>query len=122
MFEIGVNGQFSSAHYLKGYKGKCEARHGHNWGVEVYVSGDELDEQGLLLDFTELKKVMNETLDELDHTELNELDMFADINPSSENIARIIFHKIAEALDCPRYKVSRVVVYETPGSRATYSG
>ena len=58
MYRVVVSGSFSSAHYLRGYKGKCEKLHGHNWKIEVEVEGEELDKKGLLIDFKKLKKIL----------------------------------------------------------------
>jgi 6-pyruvoyltetrahydropterin/6-carboxytetrahydropterin synthase len=82
-----IESQFSAAHQLRGYKGKCENLHGHNWRVQVVVNAEKLNEIGLVIDFYELKKTTNEILSSLDHSVLNEIFPFTEINPSSENIA-----------------------------------
>ena len=76
MFEVRVETNFSSAHHLLNYKGKCENMHGHNWKVEVVARGCELDKSNILVDFKTLKKIVNEIMDYLDHKDLNELDEF----------------------------------------------
>ena len=116
MFEVRVETNFSSAHHLLNYKGKCENMHGHNWKVEVTVRGDILDKSNILLDFKVLKKKINEITDYLDHKDLNELPEFKGVSPSSEIIAKYIFEKAEEEFKGV-YKVS---VYETPTSCATY--
>ena len=120
MFEISIQGHFSSAHRLVGYEGKCAVPHGHNWHVEVFVRGEGLDERGILVDFRELKTAVGEELAELDHADLNALAAFTDMNPTSENIARYLFERLSSALDKPECRVSRVEVSETPGSKAAY--
>ena len=60
MFEVRVETNFSSAHHLLNYKGKCENMHGHNWKVEVTARGNSLDNSNILIDFKVLKKVVNE--------------------------------------------------------------
>ncbi len=116
MFEVKVETHFSSAHHLLNYKGKCENPHGHNWMVEVYARGENLDESNILIDFRVLKKEVNEIVDYLDHKDLNELPEFKNESPSSEFIARYIYKTIK-----PKIKeVSKVVVSETPTSKASY--
>lgn len=119
MFELVVQAHFAAAHKLRGYKGQCEKLHGHNWRVDVYLRGDELDELGMLVDFSEVKKHVNAVLDELDHQYLNDLDAFRVANPTTEHIAR----HIAEAL-APKMPdgvcVHRVTAWETERCGATY--
>ena len=116
MFEVKVETHFSSAHHLLNYKGKCENMHGHNWKVEVTACGNKLDESNILIDFKVLKKAVNEIMDYLDHKDLNELEEFKNESPSSEFIAKFIYKKIKERIN----QVSRVDVWETPTSRASY--
>lgn len=120
MFELCIRTHFSSAHHLRGYDGSCEAMHGHNWDIEVFVSGEQLDDIGLLVDFKVMKASVKSALGELDHVDLNELPEFRDQNPSSENIARYLFRTIGAALNTDTYRVSKITVYETPGSSASY--
>jgi len=120
MFELCVKTHFSAAHRLRGYAGSCEAQHGHNWDVEVSVRGETLDDIGLLVDFREVKRAVKTVLDELDHTDLNCLPSFIEENPSSENIARYLYERVGLGLNCERYMVSRISVYETPTSQASY--
>lgn len=124
MYTLTVEGNFSSAHQLRGYRGKCENLHGHNWKVVLCVRGEELDDTGLLIDFTVLKSMLKEILDELDHTNINDIPYFTRQNPSSENIARYIAEKFRSALDERGYtKISMdsVTVWESETSRCTYS-
>ena len=67
MFEVTVEAGFSSGHYLRNYRGKCENPHGHNYKVFITLQGKDLDEAGLLLDFKLLKQVMRPVVDYLDH-------------------------------------------------------
>ncbi|MFA4989020.1 MAG: 6-carboxytetrahydropterin synthase QueD, partial [Candidatus Omnitrophota bacterium] len=90
MYTLKVESSFSSAHNLRGYKGKCEELHGHNWRVEISVRSRDLDGTGMLLDFKYLKKKLNNVLDRMDHQYLNKLDHFKKVNPTSENIARYV--------------------------------
>lgn len=120
MFEISVKDHFSSAHFLAGYSGECANLHGHNWEVEVFLRGPKVDSVGLLADFRQVKAVIRETVDTLDHKELNRLAMFARCNPSSENLAGFFFHALSKRLNSRRIKVHRVGVSESPGTSATY--
>lgn len=118
MYEVVVKSDFSSAHRLREYEGKCENLHGHNWIVETAVSSKTLDKNGFLIDFRVLKNKLNEILDDLDHKNLNDLEPFKKKNPTSENIARFIFDKLKKSGISP-YRVS---VWEGDTSCATYFG
>jgi 6-pyruvoyltetrahydropterin/6-carboxytetrahydropterin synthase len=121
MYEVMIEEEFSAAHALRGYRGKCENLHGHNWKVEIYVRGERLDEVGMLVDFKELKAATRRVMGYLDHQNLNELKPFEnELNPSSEHIAGFILHKVAEQIDDARVKVYKVRVWETPSTSATY--
>jgi 6-pyruvoyltetrahydropterin/6-carboxytetrahydropterin synthase len=121
MFKLKVQDYFSSAHYLKNYKGPCEKLHGHNWKVELIVEGSELNSTDILIDFSILKKILKEVLSELDHKLLNEIPYFKNINPSSERLAEYIFKKVREKLSSyPKVKVKEVTVFETEKAGATY--
>ena len=91
MYSIKVEAYFSSAHNLRGYKGKCESLHGHNWKVEVTASSKSLDKIGMVLDFTFLKAKLSKILERLDHKYLNKIAYFRKVNPTSENIAKYIY-------------------------------
>ena len=93
MFEVRVEADFAAAHFLKDYNGKCENLHGHNYKVFAHVKGTELNEGGMLLDFSLLNKVLKSVCKELDHTNLNDMEIFMN-NPSAERIAMYIFNQI----------------------------
>ncbi|RLD18441.1 MAG: 6-carboxytetrahydropterin synthase QueD [Caldiserica bacterium] len=118
MYRVVVSGSFSSAHYLRGYKGKCEKLHGHNWKIEVEVEGEELDKKGLLIDFKKLKKILNNILNELDHRNLNEVPYFKKKNPSSENIAFYVYKKMKEKIK--GLKIVSVSCWEKEDSKAIF--
>lgn len=120
MFEVSVKASFSGAHRLKGYRGKCESLHGHNWDVEAFVAAKELDRGGLSIDFKVLKNKLNGILDSLDHRDLNGIAFFKKVNPSAENIAKYIFADLKKALKGEKVSLRRVSVWETRDSRATY--
>ncbi len=131
MYEVRVEADFSAAHFLRDYNGKCENLHGHNYKVFAHVKGQILNEGGMLLDFSALKKTLRKVCETLDHTNLNDMPIF-DQNPSAERIAKYIYDKIIEnlktsGLDLSFAKekqtayLSAVDVFETETSRATYS-
>jgi 6-pyruvoyltetrahydropterin/6-carboxytetrahydropterin synthase len=120
MFDLMIEAQFSAAHQLRGYKGKCEDLHGHNWRVQVTVSSDTLSDIGIVIDFHELKEISGEVISSLDHTFLNDVFPFTEINPSSENIARWIYESIKKRIKEKDCTVSSVTVWENETSSATY--
>ena len=120
-FEVMIERNFSSAHQLRGYKGKCENLHGHNYRVEIYARGSELNNIGLLVDFGELKEAADEVVAYLDHRNINELPPFdEELNPSAENLARYILERVASRVGDERVRVYKVRCFETPTSVATY--
>ena len=120
MYDLMIETQFSSAHQLRGYKGKCEALHGHNWRVQVTVSSEKLDDLGMVIDFHDLKKMAAEIISSLDHSFLNDVFPFTEINPSSENIAKWIFDSFKKKLDKDQCNISSVTVWENETASATY--
>ena len=121
MFEVMIERNFSSAHQLRGYRGKCENLHGHNYRIEIYARGRELNNIGLLVDFVELKAAADEVVDYLDHRNINELPPFdEELNPSAENLARYILERVAHRVGDERVQVYKVRCFETPTSVATY--
>ncbi len=115
MYTIKVEANFSSAHNLRGYKGKCEELHGHNWKVELTVQAKVLNKLGMVEDFRFLKDELNAVLDKLDHKYLNEISYFKKVNPTSENIAKYIFDCLAGIKG-----IKSVTVWESENSCATY--
>jgi 6-pyruvoyltetrahydropterin/6-carboxytetrahydropterin synthase len=123
MFELTVERGFSSGHYLRNYKGKCENPHGHNYKVIITLCGSELDAAGLLLDFRDLKQVMRPVIDRIDHQMLNDLEPFTAINPSAENLARYFYQETSRQLSemtGGRVRVKDCTIYETDTTTATY--
>jgi len=116
MFELKAQMYFAAAHHLLNYDGECENQHGHNWLVEVYVTGDQLDNSNILIDYKVLKKELKNVLDLLDHKDLNELPCFKGISPSSEMISKFIYQKLKEKVNI----LSKVSVWETNTSCASY--
>ena len=123
MFHLTIEDHFSSAHQLRGYKGKCENLHGHNWKVILTVKGEKLNGIGILIDFHDMKAVLKEALADLDHVNINEHPSFTAQNPSSENLARYIFEKVGALLSGRGFAdimMDEVTVYESETSRCTY--
>ena len=77
MFQVSVEETCSAGHALRGYKGKCENPHGHNYRVQVTLEGPQLDNIGLLVDFTQLKHVVRDIIKRLDHQFINDLEPFS---------------------------------------------
>lgn len=123
MWEICVEDDFSSAHQLIGYEGKCEKLHGHNWRVILCVKCLKTNEIGIGMDFKKLKIILKNILNELDHKVLNEIGFFKEgNNPSAENIAYYIFNKAAELIKDKNTVIKSVTVYETPITYVKYEG
>jgi 6-pyruvoyltetrahydropterin/6-carboxytetrahydropterin synthase len=123
MYEVTVEADFSSGHYLRNYHGRCENPHGHNYRVRVTLVGAELDKAGLLLDFKMLKQVMRPVIDRIDHQMLNDLEPFTTLNPSAENIARYFYEQTNEQLagmTDGRVRVKDCTIWETDTTSATY--
>jgi 6-pyruvoyltetrahydropterin/6-carboxytetrahydropterin synthase len=120
MFELMVETTFSAAHQLRGYKGKCENFHGHNWKVQVHVAAEKLNEIDIGMDFHDLKRLTQEVSGSLDHTFLNEIFPFTERNPSSENIAKWIYDTLKKKLNSEHVHLTAVTVWESDTASATY--
>jgi len=120
MFEIFRERVFAASHQLRGYQGRCERLHGHNWKVRVHLAADELDDIGMVLDFHVLDDIMSEAIGPFDHVHLNDVEPFNVLNPSSENLARIIFERVRDRLPAGSVRAIRCDVWENDRSRARY--
>lgn len=120
VYEVYVKTHFSAAHALRGYPGNCSRTHGHNWIIEVYVKCKALDDIGIGVDFRDIKMAVKKVIKELDHFDLNELPVFKEVNPTSENIAKYLYLEIGNLLNNNVVNVSKVKVCETPGAGAFY--
>jgi 6-pyruvoyltetrahydropterin/6-carboxytetrahydropterin synthase len=121
MYGITVEDHIDAAHYLRGYKGKCEEMHGHRYRVVVKISAEKLDDIGLAYDFSDLKRHLKDILERFDHTCLNDVPPFDKINPSSENIAATIYQELAEKLAADPVTLTSVEAWETPHQGVIYS-
>jgi 6-pyruvoyltetrahydropterin/6-carboxytetrahydropterin synthase len=124
MYEVSAEETFAAGHALRGYRGKCENVHGHNYRVRVVIEGEELDSIGLLVDFSELKQIMRAAIEKLDHQYLNDVPPFDELNPSAENMARYFYREISRELkggSRPNpVRVAEVKIWETDTATATY--
>lgn len=111
MYTISKSFTFSAAHYLVGYHGMCQNLHGHNWRVTVKISGAYLDPLGILMDFKDLKRIMEERVgNRFDHKYLNQC---VDFNPTAENIAEWIFGQISDEISKNRDYINRGIKVES---------
>ena len=123
MFEVSVEDTFAAGHALRGYRGKCENPHGHNYKVRITLAGEALDHIGLLYDFKDLKQVMGEVVERLDHQFLNDIEPFRQQNPSAENMAKYFYEEVSARLKQMtngRVRVRQVKLWETDTTTATY--
>lgn len=108
MYRVKKTLEISGAHRLNlDYESKCSNLHGHNWIIEIYMQSKELDKNGMVMDFTHIKRQIS---DKLDHQNLNEVFNF---NPTAENIAKWICDTLGE-------KCYKVTVQESEGNVAEY--
>ena len=122
MFEVAVEETFAAGHALRGYRGKCENVHGHNYKVRVVLAGLTLDAAGLLYDFSELRRRLAEVIRSLDHKFLNDLPPFTETNPSAENIAKFFYDQLSPVLAASPNGASlrEVTIFESETTAATY--
>ena len=108
MYRVKKRIEVSGAHRLNlDYESKCSNLHGHNWIIEIYMQSKCLDKNGMVMDFTHIKRQIS---DKLDHQNLNEAFNF---NPTAENIAKWICDTLGE-------KCYKVTVQESEGNVACY--
>lgn len=118
MFELAIKAEFAASHSLRGHKGKCKELHGHTWKVELVLEKSDLDEIGMLVDFTVIKEQFKNFLSRIDHVHLNDVPPFDVVNPTTENLAKHIFQE-CEKLWQP-IRVKRVTVWESDKASVTY--
>ena len=122
MFQVSVDETFSAGHALRGYKGKCENVHGHNYKVRVTLEGADLDSIGLLYDFTHLKGVIRDVIGGVDHKFLNDQAPFDVINPSAENLAKYFYDETTRQMNAAPNgaRITSITIWETDTTSATY--
>ena len=121
MYQISVEQHFDAAHFLRGYRGKCEALHGHRFRVVIKIESPAVDDIGIAYDFAELKEHLRGIIAKFDHTCLNDVSPFDKINPSSENIASTVYSKLKSRLMGTPVSISCVEVWESPQTGVSYS-
>ena len=120
MYELTIETTFAAAHQLRGYDGKCENLHGHNWKVQVHVIAESLNDIDIAIDFHDLKRMANEIVAPLDHSYLNDKFPFTEKNPSSENIARFVYDGMKKKVNDEYVRLTAVTVWESENASATY--
>jgi len=122
MYQLSVKGHFDAAHYLKGYPGICSRLHGHRWEYELIIQDKKLDDLGMLIDFAKIKAMMKETVEaEFDHTCINESKYFQNINPTAENLSKVIYDELNGTNATTKdFHVIKVTIWESPECSATY--
>lgn len=120
MWEISQETVVAAAHQLRLAPGEGERLHGHNWRIKAVVRATQLDSSGFVLDFNALGATLRALVEPYEHVFLNEIPPFDDVNPTAENIARVIADNLAGKVDDARVKVARVEVWENDTCAATY--
>ena len=120
MYEISVEQEFEAAHYLRGYRGKCENMHGHHFRVVARLRAKKLDGIGIAYDFTILRDQLGQLLARFDHTCLNDVPPFDQINPTSENIASTVYGELEAVIKEKGVVLTNVQIWESPRSCVTY--
>ena len=124
MFEIQTSIEFSAAHSLRDYDGPCARNHGHNYRLEIVVRAEQLNDQMMVMDFTEMDHLLAGVIKPVDHQNLNEIPPFDKINPTAEAIAAWFFKELkpgVAAITGGRAGLARVRLWETPEACVTYS-
>ncbi len=132
MYQVTREIPFCYGHRLLNYNGKCKNLHGHNGLAVITIESDQLDELGMVTDFSNIKTVVSKWIDDnLDHRmllnkedpllptlrEINEPVYVMDVNPTAESIAKLIFDFVHNA----GFPVTKVTLWETAACFATYS-
>jgi len=118
-YQLGIQAHFDGAHCIRGHRGKCASLHGHRWDMEVVLRGERLDDLGMLIDFSEVKRAIESIIADLDHSYLNEKEPFTTINPTAENLAHHIYSRLNTQLP-GHCRAVGVKIWESPGQWASY--
>ncbi len=118
-YEMTIKGHFDAAHTLPGYDGPCRFLHGHTWEVEATVVGEKLDSVGIVYDFKALKKDLNALLENFDHRYINDVPPFDTLNPTAENLARVLFYELQKTFP-PTIKLREMILWESPSAKVVY--
>jgi len=120
MWEITQETTVAAAHQLRFAPGEGERLHGHNWRIKAVVRAGELDSRGFVVDFNDLGTMLRALVEPYEHVLLNEIAPFDDLNPTAENLARVVADGLAAKIDDARVRVVRVEVWENDWCSATY--
>ena len=120
-YTLKILTDFASAHTLRDYPGACARMHDHNWKVEVEVNAGGLDDIGMGVDFKVIKQATRDLAGQLDHRYLNELEQFAELNPTAENIAAWFYNRLSAKLNNERIAVHAVTLWETERACVRYT-
>ena len=120
MWEISQETVVAAAHQLRFAPGEGERLHGHNWRIKAVVRANALASSGWVMDFNELGTILRNLVEPYEHVFLNEIAPFDDLNPTAENIARVVADNLAAKIDDDRIKVARVEVWENDTCAATF--
>ncbi len=114
MFEVEIRCGFQASHSV-GFAGKIEPEHWHNWQVKVFLATSSLDENKMVVEFTRIKKFLNNIIREIDGKCIN--DILVDCNPTAEMLALYLYNRIKSAFKdaFPRLTVSAVALSEEGG-------
>jgi len=119
MYELTIKSDFAASHFIRKHPGKCKRMHGHTWKVEVSIVGSRLNKLGMVIDFKEIKSELEDFLEVLDHTNLNDLPFFKKCNPTTENLAKYIFNGLKKR--CRPLTIKKVTVWESDRTSVSYS-
>jgi 6-pyruvoyltetrahydropterin/6-carboxytetrahydropterin synthase len=125
MHAIFKDFSFAAAHAIRGHTRGCQNLHGHNYRVRVHLRARRLDELGMVLDFADLKSIMQEILGPFDHRVINEVPPFDERNTTAELLAEYVFGEVDKRLPESgeprrRIEVTRVEVWENDTACAAY--
>lgn len=117
-YVLRVRSGFEAAHHLTSYRGAPEPVHGHSWRVEAAFAVDELDDEGIGVDFVAVRGALDELAGRFDHGDINATEPFDRVSPTTERIAAWFFDQLAAKL--PASPPTEVTVWEGPSASATY--
>ncbi|BAW80097.1 6-pyruvoyl tetrahydrobiopterin synthase [Candidatus Nitrosoglobus terrae] len=121
IYTLKILTDFASAHSLRNYPGECQRMHGHNWKLEVEVTAQVLDQQGMAMDFKTVKGHARALCAQLDHRYLNEIPPFDRINPTAENLAAFFYHSLSKKINNGQVRVSAITLWETERACVRYT-
>lgn len=120
MYELSLEAQFAAAHQLRRLVPGGEPLHGHTWRVQVVLRADRVGEDGVAVDFEEVRRQLQAAVQPLDHTCLNTVPPFTTVEPSAENVAKWLYDTLSTRLTTERATVSKVTVWESETAAASY--